>query len=122
MRGDQLVVGTSQDETNIEKQALPLKILMHPPPSSLNATHGFLLPPFHVSNKRSDYAACGMQSVHMVHASAMDTRFQVLEEVVELNQDCLGSASHKNGSGQCGTKAVSIVTSTRCGMRIMTSQ
>ena len=91
IRGDQLVVGTSQDETNIEKQALPLKILMHPPPSSLNATHGFLLPPFHVSNKRSDYAACGMQSVHMVHASAMDTRFQVLEEVVELNQDCLGS-------------------------------
>lgn len=91
MRGDQLVVGTTQDETNIEKQAFPLKILMHPPPISLNATHGFLLPPFHVSNKRSDYVACNMKSVHMVHASALDARFQAREEVVELNQDCLGS-------------------------------
>lgn len=57
MKATQLVLATTQDETDAEEEAVPLKIVPHPPPITLSTDMGLLLPEFQVENKRSEHLA-----------------------------------------------------------------
>ena len=88
MRGNQLVVGTTQDETDVEKEALPFKVVPHPPPVVLNATTGFLLPHFDLHTVRNEYVVCGVPHIDQLHSFILDERFDVETEVTESVRDC----------------------------------
>ena len=89
MRGNQLVIGTTQDETNIENEALPFRVVLHAPPVVLNATPpGFLLPHFDFNNKQ--YALCAASKIDQLNASVPDARFHVVPHAVQvMGRDCL---------------------------------
>ncbi|CAE7203676.1 Ankrd17 [Symbiodinium sp. CCMP2456] len=91
MQSTQIVVATTPDDTDAEEQALPLRILAHPPPITLTADSGFLLPEFSLRNRRSVYAAC-TSKLESVHGSIFDKRFDIKERTVELGHDCSGHA------------------------------
>ncbi|CAK8992716.1 unnamed protein product [Durusdinium trenchii] len=90
MKATQLVLATTQDETDAEEEAVPLKIVPHPPPITLSTDMGLLLPEFQVENKRSEYAGCDLNHLDRVNASVADDRFHVQVEVVNLGKDCSG--------------------------------
>ena len=91
MRGNQLVVGTSEDETDLEEEALPFRVVPHPPPVllKLQTTKGFLQSHFDVNNKRSEYFACDIPHIDELNGLISDDRFRVKTEVVGMGRDCL---------------------------------
>ena len=84
----QLAVSTTQEETDAEEQALPLRVVPHAPPLKLINDTGLLLPHFAMDAKRSEYAACLLSDLKHMHAEAFDKRFRVQEQTVELARDC----------------------------------
>ncbi|CAE7869335.1 mask, partial [Symbiodinium sp. KB8] len=92
MQASQLLVATTPDDTDAEEQALPLKIVPHPPPVYLNVSGGMgmLLPEFSMNNRRSGYVICAVRDLTAVHGSTLDARFHVEEDVVRLSRDCSG--------------------------------
>ncbi|CAE7381203.1 PFDN6 [Symbiodinium sp. CCMP2456] len=84
----QLAVGTTQDQTDAEEQALPLRIVPHAPPPVLSTDKGILLPSVSISNQRSEYKACEMPDLDSVHAAVLDDRFRVEDHLVDMGVDC----------------------------------
>eukprot|EP00438_Fugacium_kawagutii_P035548 Skav214504 [mRNA] locus=scaffold1011:356928:371333:- [translate_table: standard] len=89
MRGNQLVVGTTQDETDVDKEALPFKVVPHPPPLVLRAATGFLQPHFDLNRIRSEYVLCQVADIGQLNASVSDERFDVETRVTQSGRDCL---------------------------------
>ena len=97
MRNMQLVVATTEDETDAEEQAVLLRIVPHPPPIRLsqNATEGFFVPDFDTAQQRSNYAACNIGNPSLVEGHVPDTRFEVASTVVILGKNCLGDVKEQ---------------------------
>ena len=92
MKNTQLLVAATQDPTDAEESALPLRIVPHPPPIYLSTPagdgDGFMLPEFSAIKMRTEYTAC-LLSIDHVQGDVLDSRFEVHEELVNLGQDCL---------------------------------
>ena len=97
MRNMQLLVATTEDETDAEEQAVLLRIVPHPPPILLsqNATEGFFVPDFDTAQQRSNYAACQIPNPSLVEGRVPDTRFKVAYTVVILGKSCLGDVKEQ---------------------------
>eukprot|EP00435_Cladocopium_sp_Y103_P060280 s109_g22.t1 len=97
LQSTELDVATTQDETDAEEERLALRIIPHPPPVSINfeadnTSKAFMLPPFAVNNKRSEYVACFLPNLKALHGNVSDTRFRADEKEVNLGNDCFGVA------------------------------
>ncbi|CAE7777586.1 ankrd52 [Symbiodinium sp. CCMP2456] len=88
MRGFQLLLCATQDETDAEELVLPIRIVPHAPPIFLKAASGFLLPDASVNSQRAEYVACNMSDLDPVVGKGLDKRFRAEEEVVYLKRDC----------------------------------
>jgi len=97
MRNMQLVVATTEDETDAEEQAVLLRIVPHPPPILLrqNVKAGFFVPDFDTAQQRSNYAACKIGNPSLVTGHVPDTRFEVASTVVILGKSCLGDVKEQ---------------------------
>lgn len=92
MRNMQLLVATTEDQTDAEEDAVLLRIVPHPPPILLetNVTEGFFIPDFDIAQQRSNYAACKMANPSFVEGVVQDARFKVVPTVVMLGKNCFG--------------------------------
>eukprot|EP00438_Fugacium_kawagutii_P018645 Skav235465 [mRNA] locus=scaffold1451:87309:88999:+ [translate_table: standard] len=88
MEVSQLLIATTQDETDYMTEVWPLRIVLHPPPIQVFANLGFLLPEFAIEKKRTQYFACNMANLTVVTAHISDQRFQVKDRLVPLPPDC----------------------------------
>ena len=92
MRDMILLVATTEDQTDAEKQVVLLKLIPHPPPMLLsqNVTKAFFVPDYDIAQQRT-YAACNVAgNPSLVEGHVPDTRFKVETKVVILGQSCLG--------------------------------
>ena len=92
MKNMQLLVATTEDQTDAEEDAVLLRIVPHPPPILLrtNVTEGFFIPDFDIAQQRSNYAACKMANASFVEGVVQDARFKVVSTVVMLGRNSFG--------------------------------
>ncbi|CAE7815346.1 unnamed protein product [Symbiodinium sp. CCMP2456] len=88
----QLLISSTQDETDVESQDVPLVLKSHPPPIYLKAAgQGFFLPPLQNQIQReSNYAFCGQYSrTADLLWTVLDDRFEVSVAPEQNNEkDC----------------------------------
>lgn len=96
----QLVIKATQDMTDAESLAAPLRVVSHPPPIHLSisniSSRGFMLPDPSTSEDRADFAGCLLPDLGLVEGSVLDSRFVVEVKEVSRGPDCSGEGALKH--------------------------